>query len=299
QSGEIDPVHTYRGHTKAITAVAISTDQNKCFSASLDSTVRSYKLVSMGKETYARLDPALTMSTYVGHTDAVWDIRLFPLSISSSQLLASISADGSLKIWDTQTKGSPLKSSWGYHGLGSSDSANMTKLPAPTSLDFCPTDLRKMVVSYTNSMIKLFDIETGKEILAFKSDETYDNTSATQINKVVCHPTLPLVISGHEDRFIRFFDIQSGSCSHSMISHLDSVSTLDIDPSGLILCSGGHDASVRLWDIASSTKPCVQEFTGHRRKGDEGVCSVKYHPTLTGLMATGGADSIVKIYTRS
>jgi striatin 1/3/4 len=111
----------------------------------------------------------------------VWDIKLFPISISSSQLLASISADGALKIWDTETNGSPLRSSWGYHGLEASELAEPTeaytsglaKLPVPTSLDFCPTDLKKMVVSYSNSVIKLFDIETGKEILAFKSNETH------------------------------------------------------------------------------------------------------------------------------
>ncbi|KAG0309827.1 hypothetical protein BGZ98_005367 [Dissophora globulifera] len=306
-NGEVEPVHTYRGHTKAITAVALSADQNKCFSASVDSTVRSWKLVPTDKETYARLDPTIPLSSFIGHTDTVWDIRLFPISISSSQLMASISADGALKIWDTETKGSPLRSSWGYNGLEPSENSEPTeaytaglgKLPAPTSLDFCPTDLRKMVVSYSNAVIKLFDIETGKEILAFKSNDSYDGTASTQINKVVCHPTLPIVISGHEDRYIRFFDINSGACSFSMLSHLDAVSSLDIDPSGLVLCSGGHDGSVRLWDIASSTRSCIQEFTGHRRKSDEGVTTARYHPTLPGLMATGGADSIVKVYTRS
>ena len=122
------------------------------------------------------IDPSLNLSTFVGHTDAVWDIRLFPLSISSSQLLGSISADGTVKIWDTETKGSPLKSSWSYHGSDASSATASTgpKLrPVPTGLDFCPTDLKKMVVSYSNSVIKLFDIETGKDILTFKSNETY------------------------------------------------------------------------------------------------------------------------------
>ncbi|KAF9926413.1 hypothetical protein BGZ67_008105 [Mortierella alpina] len=297
---EIDPIHTYRGHTKTITSVAISAELNKCFSASADSTIRSYKLVPMNKETYSRLDPTLPQTTFVGHTDAVWDIRLFPISISSSQLLGSISADGTLKIWDTETKGSPLRSSWGYHGQQSPPIvATSRAMPVPTGLDFCPTDLKKVIVSYSNSVMKLFDIETGKDILTFKSDETYDGTPATQINKVVCHPTLPLVVSGHEDRYIRFFDLNNGSCSYSMLSHLDAVSSLDIDPAGLVLCSGGHDSSVRLWDIASSTRACLQEFTGHRRKGDEGVCTVHYHPTMHGLMATGGADSIVKVYGRN
>ncbi|KAF9905402.1 hypothetical protein EC991_001697 [Linnemannia zychae] len=306
-NGDVEPIYTYRGHTKAITSVAISADQDKCFSSSMDSTIRSWKLVPMNKEAFSRLDSSIPMSTYIGHTDTVWDIRLFPLSISSSQLLASISADGALKIWDTETSGSPLRSSWGYNGLEPSEwkepteayTSGLIKLPVPTGLDFCPTDLKKMVVSYSNSVIKLFDIETGKEILAFKSNETYDGTMKTQINKIVCHPTMPVVVSGHEDRYVRFFDINSGACSYSMIAHLDAVSTLDIDPAGLVLCSGGHDASVRLWDIASSTRSCLQEFTAHRRKTDEGVTAVKYHPTLPGLMATGGADSIVKVYCRS
>lgn len=300
--GELDPIHTYRGHTKGITAVALSADQNKCFSASLDRTIRAYGLVPMNKETYARLDPSLNLSTFVGHTDAVWDIRLFPLSISSSQLLGSISADGTVKIWDTETKGSPLKSSWSYHGSDASPATASTgpkQGPVPTGLAFCPTDLKKMVVSYSNSVIKLFDIETGKDILTFKSNETYDGTTGTQINKVICHPTLPVVVSGHEDRYIRFFDLTSGVCSYSMLTHLDAVSSLDIDPAGLVLCSGGHDASVRLWDIASTQRTCLQEFTGHRRKGNEGVCAVQYHSTMPELLATGGADSLVKIYTRS
>ncbi|KAG0280437.1 hypothetical protein BGZ96_001565 [Linnemannia gamsii] len=301
-SNELDPIHTYRGHTKGITAVALSADQNKCFSASLDRTIRAYGLVPMNKETYARLDPSLNLSTFTGHTDAVWDIRLFPLSISSSQLLGSTSADGTVKIWDTDTKGSPLKSSWSYHESDASSATASTgpkQRPTPTGLDFCPTDLKKMVVSYSNSVIKLFDIETGKDILTFKSNETYDGTTGTQINKVICHPTLPVVVSGHEDRYIRFFDLKSGVCSYSMLTHLDAVSSLDIDPAGLVLCSGGHDASVRLWDIASTQRTCLQEFTGHRRKGNEGVCAVQYHPTMPELLATGGADSIVKIYTRS
>ncbi|KAF9585776.1 hypothetical protein BGW38_000789 [Lunasporangiospora selenospora] len=305
--GEVEPIHTYRGHTKAITSVAISADQNKCFSASMDSTIRSWQLVSMEKDTYARADQSLPLSSFIGHTDTIWDIRLFPLSISSSQLLVSISADGALKIWDTETKGSPLRSSWGYHGLEPSALSEPTEaytsglgsLPVPTSMDFCPTDLKKMVVSYSNSIMKLFDIETGKAIISFKSDESYNGTSTTQINKVVCHPTMPMAISGHEDRYIRFFDINTGQCSYSMLAHLDSVSSLDIDPSGLALCSGGHDASVRLWDIAAASRPCLQEFTGHRKKSDEGVCTVKYHPTVPDLLATGGADSIVKVYTRS
>ncbi|VDM25429.1 unnamed protein product [Hydatigera taeniaeformis] len=56
------------------------------------------------------------------------------------------------------------------------------------------------------------------------------------------------------------------------------------------LCAG-HDASIRLWDV--ETRTCVQEFTSHRRKHDESIHSVAFHPTLP-LIASAGADGLVK-----
>ena len=40
-----------------------------------------------------------------------------------------------------------------------------------------------------------------------------DGTPATQINRVVSHPTLPLLVTAHEDKYIRIFDITTGSGS--------------------------------------------------------------------------------------
>ncbi len=82
-----------------------------------------------------------------------------------------------------------------------------------------------------------------------------------------------------------------------MVAHLDSVASLDVDVAGLVLVSGGHDSSVRFWDMAAA-KACIQEFTSHRRKADEAVCTVRYHPGGLPWMASGGADSLVKIYNR-
>jgi len=80
----------------------------------------------------------------------------------------------------------------------------------PTSIDFVHTDLKKIAVSFRNSIIKIFDIETGQPVVTFKSDKTYDGTASTQINRIICHPTMPQVFSAHEDKFIRGFDINSG-----------------------------------------------------------------------------------------
>lgn len=58
------------------------------------------------------------------------------------------------------------------------------------------------------------------------------------MNRLICHPTLPLTITAHEDRHIRFYDNSSGKMVHWMVAHLDAVTSLAIDPSGLFLLSG-------------------------------------------------------------
>ncbi|CAI2180618.1 9848_t:CDS:10 [Funneliformis geosporum] len=292
---DIEPTMTYRGHTAAVNSVVMASEQRRCYSASMDATIRVWNFPSPKRDTYGPVDPSLNLTTYIGHTDAIWDLRLFPMRNQNTQLLASASADGTVKIWDTEAEGSPLKCSWSYYGVNSEESVNGEgRPPIPTSVDFVHSDLKKIAVSYQNSIIKLFDIKSGQSILDFKSDDTYDNTPATQINRIIVHPTMSLIFSAHEDKYIRFFDINSGKCTYSMHAHLDSVTSLDIDPSGMILLSGGHDSSIRLWDIVS-TRHCIQEFVTHRRKSDEGVLSVQYHPSLPWI-ASGGADSIVKIY---
>lgn len=64
-----------------------------------------------------------------------------------------------------------------------------------------------------------------------------DNTSATQINKIRCHPTLPIAVTAHEDKYLRFYDLTSGAVTHSMVAHGDAVSGIAIDPNGLYLLS--------------------------------------------------------------
>lgn len=58
------------------------------------------------------------------------------------------------------------------------------------------------------------------------------------INKVLSHPTLPITITAQEDRHIKFFDNNSGKLIHSMVAHLDAVTSLAVDPNGLYLMSG-------------------------------------------------------------
>lgn len=111
--------------------------------------------------------------------------------------------------------------------------------------------------------------------------------------RVRAHPTLPLLVTAHEDRHIRFWDAVSGRCAHAMVAHLDAVTGLALDPNGLFLLSGSHDCSVRLWNL--DTKTCVQEITAHRKKFDESIMDVAFHP-LRPYIASAGADGLAKVF---
>ncbi len=124
-----------------------------------------------------------------------------------------------------------LQLSWDYFGSDPSPETAKERedlekggaLPVPTCVEACHSDLRLVAVSYSNSIVKLFDLDTGRQVRQLKSDETFDNTAETQINKLVTHPTLPLLITAHEDGYIRMFDLDTGACTLSMTAHLDAV----------------------------------------------------------------------------
>lgn len=82
-----------------------------------------------------------------------------------------------------------------------------------------------------------------------------------------------------------------------MLGHLEGVTSLSIDASGFSLVSGGHDCSVRFWDLLGS-RACLQEMTNHRKKADEGVLDVEFHQSLP-FLASAGADGVVKLCASS
>ncbi len=55
----------------------------------------------------------------------------------------------------------------------------------------------------------------------------------------------------------------------------------------------GHDCSVRVWNVES--KQCLQEMTAHRKKFDEAIHDVAFHPSKP-FIASAGADGLAKVY---
>jgi len=67
---------------------------------------------------------------------------------------------------------------------------------------------------------------------------------------------------------------------------------------GVYVCTvlgviAGHDCSIRLWNLDSKT--CVQEITSHRKKFDESIHDVAFHPSKP-FIASAGADALAKVF---
>ncbi|KAJ7236722.1 WD40-repeat-containing domain protein [Mycena haematopus] len=294
---EIEPQLTLRGHSAAITRLIHAPSKQLLYSASLDSSIRVWALPSISHTTYAPYDETRARGELIGHTDAVWDLAL----VRDESTLISCGAEGTVKVWDVSgpSGGGSLKLTWGWVGLESADEPQQEDADAPgaTAVEALKVDLKKVAVAYQNAVVKIFDIENGKELSRLPTDISYDGTPATQINRIVSHPTMSLLVTAHEDKYIRIFDIVTGQCTHSMLAHLDGVTSLSIDAAGFSLVSGSHDCSVRFWDLLGS-RACVQESTTHREKAREGVLDVEFHPSLP-FMASAGSDGVVKLYASS
>jgi len=81
-----------------------------------------------------------------------------------------------------------------------------------------------------------------------------------------------------------------------MLAHPSAISSLSISPDGRELVSGGHDASLRFWDLEK--RKCTQDITSHRIMRGEGVCAVVWSPDARWVISCGG-DGAVKVFSRS
>ncbi|KAF1957502.1 WD40 repeat-like protein [Byssothecium circinans] len=369
---DISPYWSHRGHDGVVTSLAacpstasfatggrVSGD-GWIFSGGQDASVRVWER--------GRVDPKATLE---GHTDAVWTVCVLPATCASvfgtdcsnyggpdRVLLASGSADGTIKIWAVSAPPQLVSPQSGSRrGIGGSrrhsvtSGSNYPSSPQPsiaTTTPFhymlvhtierathaSPTCISPLslngenfVVSFSDASILVYDTRTGEELIGMASAETYDGTPATGITSVittsqstegstsqdsgrgsdeegVVHgPTGSnsaggvegVIISGHEDQFIRFYDANSGQCTYSMLAHPSAISSLSISKDGREAVSAGHDASIRFWSL--DKRICTQEITAHRIMRGEGVCSVVWSQDGR-LVVSAGGDGVVKVFAR-
>ncbi|KAJ5566694.1 uncharacterized protein N7459_010076 [Penicillium hispanicum] len=315
ERGRVDPKATLDGHTDAVWGLCV-----------LPGTAGSVFGDSCSH--YGGTDRILLASGAADGRILIWAVSPPPL-VSSPQ--AGSRRQGGSRRANSISSGSNFPSSpqpsvatttpFHYtlvHHIVRSDS------PSPTCISPLSLAGVNFVVSYSDASILVYDTRTGEEIIGMASLETYDGTPSTGVNSVVAttvgfdgsanldpNRTMAeeevvhgatgsssvegVIISGYEDRYIRFFDANSGQCTYTMLAHPAAIASLSLSPDGRELVSAGHDASLRFWNLEK--RSCTQELTSHRLMRGEGVCAVVWSRDGRWVVS-GGGDGVVKVFSR-
>ncbi|XP_039103049.1 striatin-3 isoform X3 [Hyaena hyaena] len=279
-----NPKYTLRSHFDGVRALAFHPVEPVLVTASEDHTLKLWNLqktVPAKKSASLDVEPIYTFRAHIG--------PVLSLAISSNgEQCFSGGLDATIQWW------------------------NMPSPHVDPYDTYEPNVLAGTLVAHTDAVWGLAYSGIKNQLLSCSADGTirlwnpqeklpcictYNGDKGLQsnnhINRVVSHPTLPVTITAHEDRHIKFFDNKTGKMIHSMVAHLDAVTSLAVDPNGIYLMSGSHDCSIRLWNLDSKT--CVQEITAHRKKLDESIYDVAFHPSKA-YIASAGADALAKVF---
>ncbi|ETO15263.1 WD-40 repeat protein [Reticulomyxa filosa] len=209
----------------------------------------------------------------IRHTDCVFGIEFSPFH--GGRYLCSGSDGINLCLWDVETskilhvfKGhtnwvwcvafSPLQSSNDSNHVGS-------------GYTICSG-------SY-DSTIRIWDIETAKELSILKGHECY----------VWCAKYLPYelgtiggsntIIFGSQDKSVRLWDIRSNQQSHVFKGHTQDVTCVEclpfINSYTSIICSGSYDNTIRLWDFRLNKELHVIKGKDEQ---DDGIVCLRFLP---------------------
>jgi len=129
--------------------------------------------------------------------------------------------------------------------------------------------------------ISLWDIETGKEIWQFEGHKGF-------VWSIKFSPDSRYALSGGGET-IRLWDIESGKEIRKFEGHSNIVSSVSFSPDGRHALSGSEDKTIRLWDIESGKE--IRQFKGHTEK----VASVSFSPDVRHALS-GSEDKTIRLW---
>lgn len=164
----------------------------------------------------------------------------------------------------------------------------------PTSLDWLNTNLNQFAVSYARSYLGVYDHQMGKLVQTMNLAE---NFTQNHVNILESHPNIDILGAGSDNGGISLLELRQSKIVHSVHNaHSSAVSSLCFDRNGFSMYTGGHDGSLKVWDLRQlSDMVCVNEYSGHQPKYDEYIHHLTLHPKLP-MLVSSGADGKITVF---
>jgi len=150
------------------------------------------------------------------------------------------------------------------------------------SVAFSPNG-RQVLSCSNDSTIKLWNIDTGREIMTFSGHESY-------VRSVAFSPDGRQVLSGSSDSTIKLWDINTGREIMTFSGHEGEVTSVAFSPDGKQVISGSYDQTVKLWDVNTGRE--IRTFSGHT----DLVFSVAFSPNGKQIVSSGSYDLTIKLW---
>ncbi|KAK3174960.1 hypothetical protein OEA41_002206 [Lepraria neglecta] len=200
-----------------------------------------------------------------GHKGGVAAVRFSP----NGRLIASCSADATIRIWDTAT-GKHLHTLEGH-------------LAGISTIAWSP-DSKTLASGSDDKSIRLWDVSTGKahpHPLQSHSNYVYALSFSPRGN---------ILASGSYDEALFLWDVRTTRLMRSLPAHSDPIGGVDFIHDGTLIVSCASDGLIRIWDTA--TGQCLRTLV---HEDNAAVTSVRFSPNGTFVLAWT-LDSSVRLW---
>ncbi len=243
---------TLPGHTAPIRALAMTTDNASCYTASDDRTVRQFTLAA-AKETRSLKGPLANVVSVATHPSNAFiaggtaDSRIFLWNNADGKVLTDwLAHAGAVTSVQVQPQTTQLMSAGGdgfvkFWAVPAIATRSLAHADAVTALA-SSADGKKIVTGSADKIVRIFD--STKQAL-----EKQFTGHTAPVTAVALSSNLQLLASGGADNTVRLWNQATAKESDVLLAHGAPVTDLQFNAANTQLLSASEDGAIKLWAL--------------------------------------------------
>lgn len=251
------------------------------------------------------------IGSFKGHTDWVGDVAFSP---SDDKKIASVSSDGTIRIWTVGTRISTTcagednslrgeNKALGWLGVVrfSPNGKMIAAAGKDGKLKLCTLDgkMYESKESHGNSVTDLAFSPDGKKIASASSDQTIKLWTSSgkfittleghkgQVNRIWFRSDSKLLVSASQDKTVKLWS-QDGKLLRSLEGHDQQVNDVKFSPDGTTIASASDDKTIKIWGLNGKL---IKTLEGH----NDGVTLIRFSRNGKTL-ASASSDLTIKLW---